>query len=323
MKLSRWLWLTTLSLLAAPAFAEDGCDAWFPDFSAACERTGRFDGFEKPIVAPYLFEDPFITTNAVPYFLWHDFPEQSVFDGGALYAAAVQLRVALTDRVALIATKDGFVWNRNGNPLLEDSQGFMNLAAGAKVALWQDREAGRIVSGVLRIEVPTGSSDQYQGHGDGMAVPSLSGALRTGPVRWIGDLGFQIPFDGGEQSSSLFYHLYAGLDVGTPLVQPFVQLSGLRWLESGNGSLPIRLKSGGTLDLDAVQNALGTGAFEGADVMNLGSPQVDNLDLITAALGFHVPLGEHVTLSVAYERPITEPKGIFQQRITSALVLEF
>jgi hypothetical protein len=320
MRLSLTLLLPGLSLLAAPALAEEGCDAWFPDFQ--CERSGRFDGFEKPIVAPYLFEDPFITTNAVPYVLWHDFPEQSVFDGGALYAAAVQLRVALTDRVALLATKDGYLWNRNGNPLLEDSQGFLNIAAGVKVRLWQDRDAGRIVSGVLRVEAPTGSSDQYQGHGDGMAVPSLSGAMRTGPVRWIGDLGAQIPFDGRELSSSLFYHVYAGLDV-TPHAQPFVQLSGLRWLESGDGSLPIRLKHGGELDLDTVQNVLATGAFEGADVMNLGSPQVDGLDLITAAIGVHVPLGDHVTLSVAYERPITEPKGIFQQRVTTALVLEF
>jgi hypothetical protein len=320
MRLSLTLLLPVLSLLAAPALAEEGCDAWFPDFQ--CERSGRFDGFEKPIVAPYLFEDPFITTNAVPYVLWHDFPEQSVFDGGALYAAAVQLRVALTDRVALLATKDGYLWNRNGNPLLEDSQGFLNIAAGVKVRLWQDRDAGRIVSGVLRVEAPTGSSDQYQGHGDGMAVPSLSGAMRTGPVRWIGDLGAQIPFDGRELSSSLFYHVYAGLDV-TPYAQPFVQLSGLRWLESGDGSLPIRLKHGGELDLDTVQNVLATGAFEGADVMNLGSPQVDGLDLITAAIGVHVPFGDHVTLSVAYERPITEPKGIFQQRVTTALVLEF
>jgi hypothetical protein len=308
------------SLLALPLSAEEPCDAWFPDFN--CERSGRFEGFEKPIVAPYLFEDPFITTNAVPYFLWHDFPEQSVFDGGSLYATALQLRVALTDRVALIATKDGYVWNRNGNPLLEDSQGFMNVAAGLKVALWQDRDAGRIVSAILRVEVPTGSSDQYQGHKSGMAVPSLSGALRTGPVRWIGDLGAQIPFDGRDLSSSFFYHLYAGLDV-TPGVQPFVQLSGIRWIESGNGSLPIRLKHGGTLDLDTVQTALGTGPFEGADVVNLGSEQVDGLDLITAAAGVHVPLGEYVTLSIAYERPITEPKGIFQQRITSALVIEF
>jgi hypothetical protein len=315
-----WLLMASLHTQAVPAFGQESCEAWFPDFS--CDRSGRFAGYHKPIVQPYLFEDPFVTTNAVPYFLWHDFPEQSVFDGGALYAAAVQLRVALTDRVALIATKDGYVWNRNGNPLLEDSQGFMNIAAGVKVALWQDREAGRILSGVLRIEAPTGSSDQHQGHGDGMAVPSLSGAFSTGPVRWITDLGAQIPFDGRELSSSLFYHLYAGLDV-TPRVQPFVQLSGLRWLESGDGSLPIRLKSGGTLDLDTVQNVLGTGPFEGADLVNLGSPQVDNLDLITAAVGLHVPLGEGVTFSLAYERPITEPKGIFQQRVTSALVLEF
>jgi hypothetical protein len=314
------LLLLGLDTQALPAFAEDSCGAWLPDFS--CERSGRFAGYHKPIVAPYLFEDPFVTTNAVPYVLWHDFPEQSVFDGGALYAAAVQLRVALTDRVAIIATKDGYVWNRNGNPLLEDSQGFMNISAGVKVALWQDRDAGRILSGVLRIEAPTGSSDQYQGHGDGMAIPSLTGAFSTGPVRWIADLGAQIPFDGRELSSSLFYHVYAGLDV-SPRLQPFVQLSGLRWIESGDGSLPIRLKSGGTLDLDTVQNVLGTGPFEGADVVNLGSPQVDNLDLITAAVGVHVPLSEHVTFSIAYERPITEPKGIFQQRVTSALVLEF
>ena len=308
----------TLGLLAGPAAAEP-CDEWFPDFH--CERSGRFEGFEKPIVAPYLFEDPFITTNAVPYFLWHDFPEQSVFDGGSLYAAALQLRVALTDRVALIAAKDGFVWNRNGNPLLEDSQGFLNLIAGVKVRLWQDLERERIVSAVLRVEAPTGSSDQYQGHGSGMALPSLTGAFRTGPVRWIGDLGAQIPFDGRELSSSLFYHVYANVDAGP--VRPFVQISGIRWIESGDGSLPIRLKHGGTLDLDTVQTALGTGPFEGADVMNLGSTRVDGLDLITAAAGVHVPLGEYVTLSVAYERPITEPKGIFQQRITSALVIEF
>jgi hypothetical protein len=30
-----------------------------------------------------------------------------------------------------------------------------------------------------------------------------------------------------------------------------------------------------------------------------------------------------VTFSVAYERPITRPKYIFEQRVTSALVIEF
>lgn len=316
----RWLVWGGLALALPAGAAEEPCDAWFPDFQ--CGRSGRFEGFEMPIVAPYLFEDPFITTNAVPYFVWHDFPEQSVFDGGSAYVAALQLRVALTDGVALIATKDGYAWNRNGQPLLEDSQGFMNLAAGVKVRLWEDREAGRIVSGILRFEAPTGSSDVYQGWGHGLVLPSLSGAMRTGPVRWIGDLGAQIPLDGQEQSSSLFYHLYAGLDL-TPYVQPFVQLSGLYWIESGDGDIPIRLKHGGSLDLTTVQQALATGPFEGADVWNLGSKRVDNLDLLTAAIGVHVPISERVTFAVAYERPLTHPTGIFQQRITSALVLEF
>jgi hypothetical protein len=323
----RWqrafLLCVALQVLALPASAgEAACDAWFPDFQ--CDRSGRFDGFEKPIVQPYLFEDPFVTTNAVPYFLWHDFPDQSIFDGGSLYAAAVQLRVALTDRVAIIATKDGFVWNRNNQDILSDSQGFMNLAAGVKVALWQDREAGRIVSGILRIEAPTGSSDQYQGHGSGMAVPSLAAAFRTGPVRWIGDVGAQIPFNTHEQSTSIFYHLYAGLDL-TPHAQPFVQLSGISWIDAGNGSLPINTTNAGlgTVSLSTAQAALGTGSFEGADVANLGSRGVNGLDLLTAALGVHIPLTEHLTFTVAYERPFTEPKGIFKQRITTAMVLEF
>lgn len=308
--------------VALPGRAEEACDEWFPDFN--CERSGRFEGFEAPIVAFPLFEDPFITTNAVPYFMWHDFPEQSVFDGGDLYAAALQLRVALTDRVAIIATKDGWVWNRNESPVLDQSQGFMNLAAGIKVALWQDREAGQIVSGILRFELPTGSSDEYQGYGEGMVLPSLSGAFRTGPVHWIGDFGAQIPFNTGMQSTSLFYHVYAGLDV-TPWVQPFAQLSGLSWIDSGNGRLPINTHGAGlgTIDLNTAQAALGTGAFEGADVANLGSQDVDGQDLITAALGVHVPVSKNVTFSIAYERPITEPKYIFQQRITSAFVIEF
>ena len=319
----RRLWvLLALLLTASPgvAAAAEPCDEWFPDFR--CERSGRFEGFYAPIVAPYLFEDPFITTNATGVFIWHDFPEQSAFDGGAMYVAALQLRAALSDRVAIIATKDGYAWNRNGNPLLEDSQGFMNLAAGVKVRLWQDPERDQIVSAVLRIEAPTGSSDQYQGYSHGLVLPSVTSAFRTGPLRWMADLGSQIPFDGKEQSSSLFYHVYADLDV-TPWVRPFAQLSGLYWIESGDGSLPIRLKQGGTLDLRTVQTALGTGPFEGADVMDLGSPGVDNLDLITAALGVHVPITEQLTFSAAYERPITHPTGIFQQRVTTALRLEF
>jgi hypothetical protein len=322
--LSLMMWLpapgATAGEARGAASAEPVCDEWFPDFH--CDRSGRFEGFHKPIVAPFLFEDPFITTNAVPYFTWHDLPSDSAFDGGSLYAAALQLRVALTDRVALIATKDGYVWNRNDQELLGHSQGFLNIAAGAKVRLWQDAEQERILSGVLRVELPTGSSDQYQGYGNGLIIPSLTGAFRTGPLRWMADFGSQIPISGDKQSSSLFYHLYADVEVCS-WIRPFAQVSGLYWIESGGGKLPLNLENGPTITLSDAQAALGTGPFEGADVANLGSTRVDNQSLITGALGFHVPVSDHVTFSVAYERPITRPKYIFEQRVTSALVIEF
>ncbi len=304
---------------AAAASAEEGC-TWLPDLR--CGRSGRFDGFHKPIVAPYLFEDPFIATGAYPYYVWHDFPNRSVFQGGEIHVAALQLRLALTDRLALIATKDGRTWNRADNPLLDDTQGWLNIAGGLKYALTQDREAGWIVSSILRFEFDSGSSDAFQGYGDGMVLPSLAAAYALGDWRLIGDLGAQVPLDGGQQSTSLFYHLYASYDLARHFA-PFAQLSGLRWVSSGDGQLPVRLKGGAVLPLDTVQQVLGTGSFEGADVANLGSRGVGGLDLVTFALGAHVPITDHVTFSVAYERPISGHKGIFEQRVTSALEIEF
>lgn len=296
------------------------CDGWFPDLR--CGRSGHFGGMHKPIVQPYLFEDPFVTTGLYPYYVYHEFPDRSALQGGEVHVAAAQLRVAITDRVGFIATKDGYTWARPDNALLDDTQGTMNLGGGLKVAVLQDREAGYIVSGILRFETTTGTTDSFQGHGDGMVLPSVAAAWDLGRVNVIGDLGAQIPFDQGTQSTSLFYHLYADLELH-PRLQPFVQLSGLTWVSSGDGSIPVRLKGGTELPLDTVQAVLGTGPFEGADVMNLGSKGVDGLDLWTAAIGAHVPITERLTFSVAYERPFSHHKGIFKQRVTTALQLEF
>ena len=48
-----------------------------------------------------------------------------------------------------------------------------------------------------------------------------------------------------------------------------------------------------------------------------------NADFITAAAGFTVPLDSHVSLSVAYERPITSRKDIEKQRVTTSVRFEF
>lgn len=310
--------------IALPAIAAEECDSWFPDLT--CHRSGRFAGFEKPIVQPYLFEDPFITTGLYPYYVWHAFPKSSALEGGEAHVAAAQIRVALTDRFAVIATKDGYMWKRPDNPLLPHTSGWMNFAFGAKYAFYQDRDAGRIASFVLKYEAPSGAADTLQGSGDGMLMPSVSGAARLGDLALQGDLGGSFALE-KSQSDAIFYHLYAGYPVAEGIM-PFVQLSGMHWTDGGDGSLEIPLSKLGQSLLGVSSLPVGVvesiyGRFEGADVANLGTPNADGLDLVTAAVGLHVALVDRVTVSLAYERPITGHKGIFKQRVTTNVALEF
>lgn len=322
--------LALLVCLAPAAGAEESgapedC-RWLPDLR--CDReAGRWEGFHKPIVAPFLFEDPFVVTGAYPYYVYHEFPGSSALGDGSVHIAAVQLRIALTERLGFVATKDGYAWLRpdrslaGSDDILGDREGFLNLGFGLKYLLHEDRDAGFLVSGVLRYEAPSGAGDVLHGEGDGLVLPSLAAAWDAGPVRLVGDLGANVPLDQGEQGNSLFYHLYAETELAEA-ASPFLQLSGIHYLTSGDGELAVETDLG-ALPLSTAQSALGTGPFEGADYAVLGSEGVDNQDLVTLAAGVHVPLAEHVTLSAAYEYPLSERKGIFRQRVTTSLAIEF
>jgi hypothetical protein len=314
-------------LLSASASAQGDCGKFLPDLT--CDRSGRFDGFEMPIVQPYLFEDPFITTGVYPYYVWHQFPKSSALEGGEAHLAAAQIRVAVTDRFAIIATKDGYMWKRPDNPLLKDTGGWMNLGFGAKYAVYQNRDAGRIVSLALKYEAASGAKDTFQNEGDGMLMPSVTGAARLGGFRLQGDLGGSWAID-SSQSSSIYYHLYAAYPaIGTRgSFSPFVQLSGMHWVDSGNGSRMVELSAYGQSVVGVQKIPMSTvesiyGPFEGADVANLGSVGVDGLDYVTAAFGMHVRFLEHITVSAAYEVPVTDHKSITRQRITTAVAWEF
>jgi hypothetical protein len=149
-------------------------------------------------------------------------------------------------------------------------------------------------------------------------------------VNVIGDLGGSWAID-SSQSSSIYYHLYAGIPIGD-WVQPFVQFSGISWVDSGDGTRPIGLSSAGQglLGVSSVPVGLveaiyvpSFGPFEGADVANLGATHAQNLDLFTIAAGVHISVGDFVTVSVAYENSVGHDPGIFDQRVTTAVALEF
>jgi hypothetical protein len=315
--------ILALSLLAAPpALATAPCPTFFPDFR--CDRSGRYEGFVAPLAGPFLFEDPFITTGVSAWGLWHEFPNDSVFGGGDLWGAAVQARIAITDRLALIATKDGYVFLDPGNTaVFRESDGFLNITGGLKYALIDMPEENFILSPSLRFEAPVGNDEVFSGYGDGQVIPALSTAWGIGDLHAIADLGWQVPFDGDKQSTSMFYHLHLDYALLRFFV-PLAELSGYHWIDGGHGSIKAtNTKLGFDPTLDVAQAALMTGRFEGADVLNLGSRGVGGNDLVTLAFGARIPIGRHVSLGAIYEFPITNREDIFDERVTMNLLLEY
>ena len=193
------------------------CPTWFPDFR--CDRHGRYDGFVPTMMHPYLFEDPFITTGISVWGLWHEFPDSSILDGGQLWDVAVQARVAITDRIAFIATKDGWVNFQPGLDLLADDKGFTDITVGFKGSLIDDRDKNFILSPSLRFQIPVGRQRRAAGQRRRRLHPrDLDGlGLRALPR----DRGFRRPVPGR--------HGRAEFDA---LLPPASRLRGTRALRS-------------------------------------------------------------------------------------------
>ncbi len=299
----------------------EGCTGWFPDFT--CESKGRYAGFSRPMTMPYLFEHPFITTDLQAVGIWQELPERSVFEGGYVDVAALQIRIAVTDRLGFIAARDGFAWFKPDLGLVSHDKGFADMSFGFKYALIDRPDAGFILTPSLRYEPDFGDHDLFQGHGDGIVIPGVSmGWALADNVYLLGAVGAQLPLDGDANSTYIHYNFHLDYAL-TPKVSPFIEVSGISYTSSGDGSTNIDLESGGRLSLAEVQSALNTGGFEGNDFANLGSPDVDGHDVITGAVGVRFQFSDDLSLGLAYERPLTSRKDLLKQRVSVMAVYEF
>ncbi len=310
-----------LLLFGAPADAAqpDECPLLVPDLR--CDRDGRYEGFIPTMAFPYLFEDPFITTGVSAHFIRHEFPGRSVFRGGEAWVIAVQARLAITDRLAFIATKDGWTRLKPDASLIRDGQGWMNISGGFKYALIDRPDLPFILTPSIRFELTQGSPKIFSGHGEGQVIPAVSLAWGIGLFHLIGDICGRVPFDSQDQSTSIFYNVQADFALHRWLV-PFVSWNGIEYVDNGVGNLPVRLEGGGSLPLATAQQALGTGSFEGVDILNLGSPGVEGEHYATVAVGVRVPFTKRISAGFAYERPVLNRKEITKDRMTLNLVFE-
>jgi len=312
---------TTANLAWASDREGEHCDGWFPDFH--CSSKGRYAGFSRPMTMPYLFEHPFVTTDLQAAGIWQELPERSAFDGGYVDIVALQIRLAITDRLGFIATRDGFAWFKPDLSLVSHAKGFADMSFGFKYALIDRPDTGFILSSTLRFEPDFGDHDLFQGQGDGVVIPGLSmGWNIADGVHLLTALGAQLPFDGERNSSYIHYNLHLDYAL-TPRLAPFIEMSGITYTSDGDGSTTVELSGGAKLSLSAVQTALSTGRFEGGDFANLGSEGVRGNDVITGAVGLRYRATSDLSIGVAYERPVTSRKDLLKQRVSIMATYEF
>lgn len=162
--------------------------------------------FVDPVTAPYLFESPVVQTNLQAVHLRHDFPRSSILGGGQLKGYALQARLALTERLAFIAIKDGRV---DFEPrALPDAWGDVDVGGGLKYVVHEDPEAGRLVTAGLLYEGTNGDGDIFQGNGDGVWRPFVSAGWDLGRWNVLGTAGDSKPVDSDDESTSIDYHLH-------------------------------------------------------------------------------------------------------------------
>lgn len=254
----------------------------------------------SPVVNPVLFEDPHINSEVRPIFMHHEIGDDFITNGGDIQVYALQIRYAVTERLALIATKDGYI-DFNPNAVLTDQTGWADIGFGLKYALIDDIANQFILTPGLRLELPTGNRDVFQGNGDGEWNLFVSSMKGWDNFHVTGHVGIRIPMDGDEESSSLNYAIQ--LDYWTcPYFIPFVSLNAFTILDEGK-TLPL--------------------GVEGLDLINFGTTNADGRTQAVLGGGFRSRLCESADLGFAYEYGISNPQGLFDSRVTLDMIWRF
>lgn len=268
-----------------------------------------FDDFISPMSNFIFFEDPRTLTEARAIFFHHELPDRigtQQLSGGDVQLYALQLRLALTERLSLIAVKDGYiVANMDGEPLntlLND--GWADVTAGLKYNLLRDTCAGRLLSAGFTYEMPVGSTRSLQAIADGEFHLFLSGGTRLlgGLGHYLGAVGYRFPIDSDLQTSA--FHWSNHLDVKlTERLYAFTDLVWWHWTDSAADGLEL--------------------GVSGQDAFNLFSSNVTGNDLVTQSVGLKFKPSGNAELGVAYEFPLTGFHDVLDSRLQAELILRY
>ena len=255
------------------------------------------------------FEDPRTLTELRPIFVQHTLPNRVgtiPLNGGRVSLYAAQFRIALSERLSLIAVKDGFIVEDLEPGLLDDllDDGWAAVTAGLKYNVIRDTCRGRLASVGFTYELPVGSSRTLQAIGDGeFHIFGTAGRrMLDGKAHWLTALGYRIPSDRRVQTSALHWSNHLDFRV-TKRSYVFTELAWWNWTENASAGLPL--------------------GVAGQDLFNLSASNVDGNNLLTQNVGVKVKTNRIAEAGIAFEFPLTEFQDVIKNRLQCDLILRY
>jgi hypothetical protein len=263
-------------------------------------ETSWLDEAVTPVTNPVWFEDARITTEARFIAMYHEIDDDFITQGGDIQLYALQLRYAITDKLAFIAVKDGLV---DFNPDAGNDQfDFADIAAGLKYQVYRNDDLQLVVTPGLTFEIPIGAEDVFQGNGDGMFRPFVSVLKGFDKLRLAGNTGFHIPIDFDAETAQYHWSLHADYEVHKYFI-PLVELNGYTTLTEAERVGPLQ--------------------SEGFDVINFGAGDAVGDTNVTVGVGFRSKVYKGAELGFAWEKEVTSGDDLFDYRFTMDLLYRF
>jgi len=283
-----WIFLTTLTIAVASQSV------------GAAEADWRTKAI-SPVVNPIFFESPLIESEVRPLFAYHRLDRGLLGVDADVRVYAVQLRYALTPRLAIIATKDGYMEIAPQAAGAKTLRGWNDIAAGLKYSIYQNEEQQVQITPGLTFELPSGNTEVFQGNGDGEFNVFVSAIKGFNNLHFTGNLGFRIPIDGDEETANVRYAIMVDYYTCQWFI-PFATINAMTTLTEGTA---VPFKS------------------EGFDVINFGASNARGETQAAWGVGFRSRLHKRLDLGFAFEQGFTPSDDIFNDRFTVDLIWRF
>ncbi|AMV28166.1 hypothetical protein VT84_27415 [Gemmata sp. SH-PL17] len=287
---------------AAPAPANPAlCDLCTAPVRRLFQSDHEFDGFVGPVSNPVFSKDPRSNSYARFLFINNNIPASHPLGGGNIQVYALQTNLAVTERLSIIAEKDGLAHFATRNA--PSQTGFLNLAAGLKYTFYRNVETQTLAAAGFLYEIPSGEAKVLQNHGAGSFAPFVSfGQEFAQKWHYLQTTGYYFPVNNAQGSSFLYNSFHVDRQV-LGWLYPLAELNWF-WYTSGGKRLP-------------------TAIGEGDGLLNLGTRGQAGAHLVTAAFGAKAVLSKNYSIGAVFEVPLSNRHDVLNQRLTVELIARY